>query len=330
MYMRTILLLAFAALTALSAQGQVVSTFDTLNLSKSDTFYVNYSSSGNDVGYNDGLAQFPCYYDTSFGGFWSNGFAYSNMNDTLTSGYVNQYAAITGEGSNSSSNYAVFYQGYGTNNKIKFLGAQYYKPQGYYITNSTYAFNSMRDGDGFAKKFGGTTGNDPDWFKLTIYGYVNGTVSDSVEFYLADFRDANNANDYIIKDWQWVNLQPLNFADSIDFLLTSSDMGSFGMNTPAYFCMDDLTILGLNLSVNETQNNFDFKVYPNPVAEKLFVESKYGTAQKAIISDLNGRILFQQNLEGQIIISAENLPAGMYLLQLNNGTQQATTRFIKQ
>jgi hypothetical protein len=38
--------------------------------------------------------------------------------------------------------------------------------QGVYVTNTTYAYNSMRDGDMFAKKFGGPTGNDPDWYKL--------------------------------------------------------------------------------------------------------------------------------------------------------------------
>jgi hypothetical protein len=34
----------------------------------------------------------------------------------------------------------------------------------------------MRDGDGFGKKFGGTTGMDPDWFKLTIKGYSGGAL----------------------------------------------------------------------------------------------------------------------------------------------------------
>jgi hypothetical protein len=34
----------------------------------------------------------------------------------------------------------------------------------------TYAALSMRDGDGFAKQFGGASGDDPDYFLLTITG----------------------------------------------------------------------------------------------------------------------------------------------------------------
>ena len=93
------------------AQG-VVSSFDTFYLSKQDTFYLNYNNPLTDVGFDDGLAHFPCYYDTAFGGYWSSGFAYSNMTDTVTSGFMNEYSAKTGIGYNGSPNYAVFYQGY--------------------------------------------------------------------------------------------------------------------------------------------------------------------------------------------------------------------------
>ena len=63
------------------------------------------------------------------------------------------------------------------------------------ITNSTYAANSMRDGDAFAKKF---TNADQDYFKLHIYGHSSGSISDSVEFYLADFTHADSTLDYIV------------------------------------------------------------------------------------------------------------------------------------
>jgi hypothetical protein len=36
---------------------------------------------------------------------------------------------------------------------------------GAYFTNTTYAALSMLSGDSFAKKFGGASGDDPDWFK---------------------------------------------------------------------------------------------------------------------------------------------------------------------
>ena len=45
----------------------------------------------------------------------------------------------------------------------------------------------MKTGDQFAKKFGGEDGNDPDYFKLLVWGEKeNGTETDTVEFFLAE------------------------------------------------------------------------------------------------------------------------------------------------
>ena len=105
-YMRQLLLflsVSFAAIGFANAQITThVVTFDTLSLSKADTFYVNFSSPGNDVGFSDHNIYFPCVYDTAWGsGFWSYGFAYSNMTDSVTSGFSNQYAAKTAKGGNN-------------------------------------------------------------------------------------------------------------------------------------------------------------------------------------------------------------------------------------
>jgi hypothetical protein len=98
----------------------------------------------------------------------------------------------------------------------------------------------MRDGDAFAKKFGGTSGNDADFFKLELQGFRGGNLTNKFDFYLADFRAANAADDYIVENWTRVNLASLGTVDSLKFALTSSDVGQFGMNTPAYFAMDRL------------------------------------------------------------------------------------------
>jgi len=52
----------------------------------------------------------------------------------------------------------------------------------------------MKNGTaGFAKKFGGTSGNDQDWFKMTAIGYnAAGDSVKSVDFYLADYRFDDN------------------------------------------------------------------------------------------------------------------------------------------
>jgi hypothetical protein len=218
-------------------QAQTVSTFESLPLGQ-DTFW-NGSEMPNGTFFQDGNGVFPNFYSPDFGGYWGGGWAYSSMRDSTTAGFTNLYSAITGIGFDGSQNYAV-----GTFNPIINIGPAAIGKvvSGFYITNATYAALSMRDGDAFAKKFGGDTGNDPDWFKITLRSYSDGVLSqDSVDKYLADFRFMDNDSDYILKKWEWVDLTSLGNTDSLQIYLSSSDNGAFGMNTPAYFCIDDFT-----------------------------------------------------------------------------------------
>ncbi|MFM7243570.1 MAG: DUF4465 domain-containing protein, partial [Planctomycetaceae bacterium] len=42
--------------------------------------------------------------------------------------------------------------------------------------------------------------------------------------------------------WDWFDLSSLGTVDRIEFSFDGSDKGIFGLNTPAYFAMDDLTV----------------------------------------------------------------------------------------
>ena len=97
----------------------------------------------------------------------------------------------------------------------------------------------MRDGDGFAKKFGGVDGTESDFFRLTIHGYAGGLSTGTVDFYLADFRFGNSGQDYIVDEWTFVDFSALGSVDELRFSFASSDVGAFGINTPLYFAMDD-------------------------------------------------------------------------------------------
>lgn len=202
---------------------------------------------------------------TDFGGgstAWE-GWAYSNETDTTTPGYGNQYSAYTGGGDNQSANYGVAFT-----NTFVVPAPIVTLPTGAIslslrVTNVTYAALSMRDGDSFAKKFGGTSGDDPDWFLLSITGLdAAGQPVGEVESYLADYRSADNAQDYILNEWQNVNLTSLVGAVKLSFALTSSDVGTFGMNTPAYFSMDNLNVTRVLGDVNfdNAVNIFDINL----------------------------------------------------------------------
>ncbi len=333
----TLLLSAFAmAVSALKAQ--TVATFESLSLAHPDTFYTNFTASGTDVGFDNGLAHFKCVYDTSFGGYWVEGFAYSNMTDSVTSGFVNQYSAKAGIGHDGTAKYAVAYvynpTTFQNNIKLKLTGTAMGHPvKGFYVTNNTYAYNSMRDGDMFARKF-----HNGDWFKLLVRGYYGGVLKpDSLGFYLANFLQPDSTDNYIVNDWQWFDLESLGKVDSLVMTLSSTDNGMFGMNTPAYFCMDDFTTFETfdttthpSVAVHGIEQGA-VKVYPQPAGNVLFVDLMGTDAYRITITNMTGSVVAAVSAPSMHNeINTSSLPAGMYLLQVYGEGRQAAMKFVKE
>ncbi|MCK4659525.1 MAG: DUF4465 domain-containing protein [Phycisphaerae bacterium] len=206
----------------------------------SESFYNGSDDAG---GFYSGGAFFNNSY-TDYGGelySWS-GWSASNMTDTTTPGYDNQYSAYTGVGGDGSEFYALSYTFYPGDTYIELPAEAVIESM--QIANTTYAALSMLNGDYYSKQFGGLTGDDPDWFKLIITGLdENDAQVGQVEFYLADYRFADNDLDYVVDEWVSVGLASVSTARKLSFALESSDVGPWGMNTPAYFAMDNLTFV---------------------------------------------------------------------------------------
>lgn len=187
----------------------------------------------------EGLA-FRNTYTTGFES-WT-GFAVSNHTDNTTAGWANQYSSFASGGAGGSAKYAIgYYATYEDSTIIKLGALTNLAGKGAFVTNSTYAALDMLNGSGFSKKFGGTSGNDADWFKLTITGYSSGSATGSaIDFMLADYTFANNAQDYVLSDWTFVDFTALGSADELRFSLSSSDNGPYGMNTPSFFAIDNV------------------------------------------------------------------------------------------
>lgn len=170
--------------------------------------------------------------------FWG-GFTASNHTDMSQSGLNAQYTAATGAGYDGSTQYGVAYC-MGVQTDVYAADGIAHAVTGCYVTNNLWAYQNMHDGDATATAFGGPTGNDPDWFKLTATGKnANGQTVGTAEFYLADYRFANNDDDYILNTWEWFDLSTLGAVHTISFSLSSSKNNSGGMITPAYFCIEN-------------------------------------------------------------------------------------------
>jgi len=325
-----------ALFTSLNAQH--VATFDDFDL-QPDSYWNGSDGSG---GVESNGFWFPNDYNSDYGS-WS-GFSVSNMKDSVTAGYGNQYSAVTASGVDSSANYAVAYVS-------GELTMQFENPaeiSGFFITNATYSYLSMRDGDDYAKKFGGEDGTDEDYFKLIVSGvdiYENETSS--VEFFLADFRAEDPDSDYIVNTWEWVDLGSLGVVTELNFILESTDTGDWGMNTPAYFCMDnfngippdspillaeaDLEDSGLAGESYYNVSDTELKIYPNPVKNSFFVELP-PSAEEIFLADQSGRIIFQKEIHavsGMSISALNNRSPGIYFLKVKNSGGIMTFKVIK-
>lgn len=316
------LLLAIFVLPQFANSQTNVSTFEELELDSS-----GYWNGSDDAGgFTSGNAFFANNYNHDY--FSWSGFSYSNLKDTVTAGYTNQYSAYAGIGADSSNNYCVAYTS--GNDTVRLTTSTIVS--GAYLTNNTYAALSMRDGDSYTKKFGGTDGNAPDWFKLSIFGIDdNNNNTDTIDFYLADFRYADNDSDYIVKDWKWADFTSLGDVKKIVFFLSSTDNGDYGMNTPAYFCLDNLN--GTVTSVNDLiVNNNSVTVYPNPFRNSVNINiDGIQDAKQIYVTDISGKLVYNSNYilnNNQIDLSS--LTRGFYLLSIKTQNKVITKKIIKQ
>ena len=103
-----------------------------------------------------------------------------------------------------------------------------FNPEKVYITNSAWGYYAMKNGSAFNKKF-----EEGDKCTIHIYGMRNGHITGKIDVLLANGVE-------ILNTWKSVDLNPL--GDNIDmiyFQMSSTDSGTWGMNNPTYFCIDN-------------------------------------------------------------------------------------------
>lgn len=323
--MKKIYLGANALLTCLTVSAQTIDFESTI-------LTTNSYNNGSDLsgGFTFQGVHFSNYYDTTY--FYNTGFSISNVIDNTSPGYGNQYSAITGAGFNSQ-NYAIYYPtgpiDLTSNSRVL---------QSLKITNTTFAALSMRDGDIVGKKFGspynasgildGTNGED--FFRIKIHSLnIGGDTIASLVYYLADFRFADSLQDFILDDWHTVDLTSLNVpGETIAYLVfdfESSDVGSFGINTPTYFAMDDFIFENGQAEIAENLKNTSWSIYPNPAHDILRI---HGITGEMRITNLAGEIVLNSN-DFTHGINLDILSRGMYLLSIQNENGIFTKSIIK-
>ena len=207
--MKKIFFLAAAAMmsTAMFADLQVAD-FENINLAPESEFAFKVDTA---VFLESG--SFEVQQTVAYGGTYVSGAVVSSHTDIVFEGFQDANKSIVG-GAYAGQNYVVWYADGWTPNVIKLKEAAVVP--GMFVTNNVYAYNSMKNGE------------------LTISGSLNGTpVNTKVDFMLAQ-------GTAILTQWAYVDLSTLGEVDELSFSMSGSRNGDYGLNTPSYFCIDNL------------------------------------------------------------------------------------------
>ena len=229
--MRKLLSLTLALFLAAWAFAQDPATFEDVQLGSNGIWQPP-------IGSNEMSSGGWLFTNNTQNGYWG-GFTASNRTDLNQSGMNAQYTAASGCGYDGSTQYAVAYT-MGVQTDVYATDGQLHTVTGCYVTNNLWTYQDILQGGYGEQPYGGPTGNDPDWFKVTATGKnASGQTVGTLDFYLADYRFANNEEDYVLNTWEWFDLSPLGNVATISFSLSSSRGSGYNMITPAYFCMDN-------------------------------------------------------------------------------------------
>ncbi len=179
------------------------------------------------------------------GPFWNGGIVISDYWLAAEEGlqYTDQLAVPTGSsdkaGHNGSRHFAVqngYVDGESYKDKLPalaFTDGIARVVDHLYITNTSYTASILRYGNAYA-----AAASAASWFKVIAIGYdAAGAESARLEFKLCD-------GTAIVSDWTRWDLSALGEVTKIEFNIDgSADLrGEWGLNTPAYFAIDDIAV----------------------------------------------------------------------------------------
>ena len=187
----------------------------------------------------------PVDYEAYTYGYASGGIAVSNYGNDMITGadYLRQLEVYTpnidgggreGCGHDGSNNFAVVFD----------AGA-YYNPaaitmkdgtarviESVWVNNTCYTLNVLINGNDYAAPMAKN-----GFFKAVATGYAGGEVTGTAEFFMAKGIS-------FVGEWSKWDLSSLGAVDKVVFSVAASpeQYGDWGINTPAYFCIDDVAV----------------------------------------------------------------------------------------
>ncbi|MDR1336630.1 MAG: DUF4465 domain-containing protein [Tannerella sp.] len=198
-----------------------------------------------------------------------------------------------------------------------------YEAVGVYLNNHPWPYYGNLYGDPYARALN----EAGDYFKVTVSGLdADSEETGTVEHFLAEYRDGAL---YQSTDWEWVDLSPLGKVSGLKFTLSSTDVGDWGMNTAAYFCLDRLQVRTVDTDGIHTPLPATVQIYPNPVADQLTVAGS--AIREVTVFDDCGRLIYrlQANGQPQLTVPASGWSNGVYMVRIVDASGTVVRKIVK-
>lgn len=214
-------------------------------------FGINESLFNDEINlYNGGMALSQWNYRSNPVGESNSDWWYSYQNQCSVYNTASVDGANQGAGAGGSNTFAIC-NGYTDNNSMSSCsrmnltgGAELYVTS-LDVCNSSYTWGTMMNKNPLGSTPDQNLQEAKGWFKVEFYGYdAQGNPTNGgkpVEFYLADYRDGSTTATPAVSTWRTVDLTALGKVNAIEINFKGSDTGDYGLNTPAYCCIDNVT-----------------------------------------------------------------------------------------
>ena len=114
------------------------------------------------------------------------------------------------------------------------------------LCNSSYVYGVMANGNPYGVTPDKNMEEAGGWFCVEFYGFdAEGNATNDgipVEFYLCDYRAGSATYTPAITTWTACDLSALGKVNAVEVNFRGSDTGTWGLNTPAYVCLDNLEV----------------------------------------------------------------------------------------
>ena len=194
------------------------------------------------------------------------------------------------------------------------------------------------------------TNNNDEYEKLFVEGSTTSTGIGSFNFILldivAEFDDTNQSFESISTGWSFEDVpEGITEAGLLFMNPFVEDDETLIIKDPFTYAFreeDDKIYLDITNSEGDVATfwtstlstpNFqeiEFSFYPNPVKDRLYIESPQSEIQKIQIFDINGKQVLQSDSIVQNTIDVSNLKSGIYLLQVETKEGKATRKLVKE